>query len=285
MNTAGRLLLGLSLAGCAGTVARMPSAPTFGHPSPAAKEVEGTIGLRLAEGVGCDDDMESAFQLAPGAAGAAGPCTRSPGKLLELGPDLCPAVAGSEELVGPCIRKEAPVPIAPASGPCGQVRQVAVAAAGRLVAFASDREGIYLRAALAEPLAPLPGFAAKHATDLRALIGPASLLFFSEDGRFLFLAPLEGPPIVVDLATRAEAPPSPAQSAEIERRVILKARIRLLAKDDRLKEVGLRWALRLGDTGSIEAVARIATSSSDATLRELASTIMRGYASSFPDVQ
>jgi hypothetical protein len=292
MNTATRLLWVLGLVGCAGAgvPAGVPAGagtaaapkPALEHRDPARSEGARAMPWVVGEWRGVSEEGDYSFVVEASAGRDVGPCRRPPGKLIERSSsrDLCPEVPGSDELTGPCLQEETSVRIEPSPEPCGKVRQVAVADDGISLAFASEREGLYLRTAKQEPLAPLAGFLVQHRGHVPDLIAPSSLLFFSEDRRSLFLVPLGRPSIVVDLARRAEVSPSPDQLAEIQRRTILKTRIRLLAKDDGLKEVGLRWALHLGDTSNLEAVARIARSTQNPTLRELANAIMAGYARS-----
>jgi len=274
MSVATRAVLILVLAGCASSKTVSAPKPVVAVAATAAAQNPAAKPLASAPGVGFSDSGEFAFQLDP--APGSGSCLAQ-GKLLALANRLCPATAAAKDRLGPCIERETPVQVQAAQGLCGNVRQVAVADAGKLIAFASDREGLFLRAGEEQPLAPISGFVARHTGELADLIGPASLLFFSGDGHALFLAPLDHPPIAIDVAARAEVAPSPGQKAEIERRSLVKARIRLLARDTRLKEVGLRWAMRLGDTRNIDAIARIAATTKDPTVQQLANAIMEEY--------
>lgn len=72
-----------------------------------------------------------------------------------------------------------------------------------------------------------------------ALAAATTLIIFDENSRVAFLAPLAGPPLAIQLQTRRIRPLSREQQRDVQRQCVVKARIRLLAKNDELKRVGL----------------------------------------------
>jgi hypothetical protein len=280
MRTGASFLLVLAAFACSSPrplPVRTPApAPTTLRPIPVLRHRPAPAPAPITPVFGYSEGGRLALKIGARPAGE-GACRVAEAHLLELSGSPCVEPDATQDFAGRCIQADKPVEIRGATRLCGTVLTVAVEDEGDMVALASNREGLLVRTKRDEALVPLENFAARHARELDGWVEPTSLLFFSEDRRALFLVPLARSPVVIDLATRTETTATPAQAAEIERRSLIKARIRLLAKDDRLKEVGLRWALTLGDTRNIEAVARIAATTKDPVLAELAGEILEGY--------
>jgi hypothetical protein len=119
----------------------------------------------------------------------------------------------------------------------------------------------------ADPCLPFDG----HAVD------QTTLLFFSDDAHFFYIVPLVGDATVLDLMEKKPAPIDAEHAGFIEQKSLTKSRTLLLARDDRFKQIGLLWALQLGDTAFIATIATYAETSTNRPVRELARRIMEAY--------
>ena len=112
---------------------------------------------------------------------------------------------------------------------------------------------------------------------LANLVSLDTLMYFSDDGQFLYINPLRGDPVVVYMADGTLLADAAMHRRTIQRGNLLKSRILLFAEDDRLKLAGLHWAVELQDTRFVALIARYAELGNWPVLRHKAREVLDAY--------
>ena len=104
-----------------------------------------------------------------------------------------------------------------------------------------------------------------------------TLMYFSDDGQFLYVNPLGAAPIVVRMQDGVVLKDLEEHRAVLHKLNLMRSRILLFAEDDLRKLVGLHWAVELQDTRFIALIARYAETAKLPELKARATEALDAY--------
>lgn len=229
--------------------------------------------------VGCSEDVEYCFVL--------GSTVEAWGQAFEVQPRGGRLLRFGEDGEGDKVAEERWIPFPgggdAASASTGRISaRVAVRVGGGHVLVVTDREGVLVWAEGQRAFRPLVRSSREALADRVQLTWRSTLISFSDDGPVAYLRPLGTEPVAFDLDRRRIVEPTPRQRAELERKTLVEARIRLMAEDPWLKVVGLQWAVALGDFQHVDLAARYIETETNPRVRMLARELLAAYLAATP---